>query len=226
MSVNRYSQRAIDSFVATSTRRSSRRRAQRVRRDRRNIYLQSIALLMVVLGLGWGILRPEPTRAGAGTPAPKTLKASTSVLPRPQPSAMTWTATLSDEVPYSRTIRAAADAYRLDAFLLAALIRQESNFDPQALSPAAAAGLTQMIPATAAAMGVTDPYDPTQSIWGGARYLRRQLDTFGSVPLTLAAYNAGPNAVKKYAGVPPYPETQAYVAIVQEYRKEFLKQAH
>ncbi|HEU4657632.1 MAG TPA: lytic transglycosylase domain-containing protein [Capillimicrobium sp.] len=122
------------------------------------------------------------------------------------------------ETQYDALIQAAAAKYGIDPALLKGLIRAESNFDPNAGSPAGAQGLTQLMPATAASLGVTNPYDPAQSIDGGAKYLAAQLRTFGGdVTKALAAYNAGPGAVQRYGGVPPYAETQAYVVRVQQY---------
>ena len=121
-------------------------------------------------------------------------------------------------VPYGAEITAAARKYGLDPALLAGLVRQESNFDPTAGSPAGARGLTQLMPATAASLGVTDVTDPAQALEGGAKYLSQQLAAFdGDVTLALAAYNAGPGAVQRYGGVPPYAETQAYVQKVQAF---------
>jgi soluble lytic murein transglycosylase-like protein len=120
--------------------------------------------------------------------------------------------------PYDGLVTASAQRYGVDPALLHGLIQQESGFDPAATSSAGALGLTQMMPGTAAALGVSDPLDPAQSIDGGARYLRQQLDAFGGDPsLALAAYNAGPGAVSRYGGVPPYAETQAYVQKVTGY---------
>jgi soluble lytic murein transglycosylase-like protein len=124
--------------------------------------------------------------------------------------------------PYDDLIVAAAQRHGLDPALLKGLIRAESDFDPNAGSSAGAVGLTQLMPSTAAALGVTDPRDPAQSIEGGAKYLKQQLDAFGGdVTKALAAYNAGPGAVARYGGVPPYPETQAYVQRVQQYAAEY-----
>jgi soluble lytic murein transglycosylase-like protein len=121
-------------------------------------------------------------------------------------------------VPYGGEITAAARKHGVDPALLAGLVRQESNFNPTAGSPAGARGLTQLMPATAAGLGVTDVTDPVQSLEGGARYLAQQLATFGGdVTKALAAYNAGPGAVQRYGGVPPYAETQAYVQKVQAF---------
>lgn len=100
-----------------------------------------------------------------------------------------------------------------------AMIRVESGYHPSAISPAGAIGLAQLMPGTARALRV-DAHDPAQNLDGGARYLLAQMGTFGSLELALAAYNAGPEAVQKYGGVPPYRETIGHVAkVMAEYRR-------
>ena len=112
-------------------------------------------------------------------------------------------------------IEQAAQRHRLDGALLAAVVHVESGGNPQAVSPAGAQGLTQLIPATAQRFGVHDPFDPAQSLDGAAKYLRGLLGQFaGDVSKALAAYNAGEGNVKKYGGIPPFAETQAYVPAV------------
>ncbi len=113
--------------------------------------------------------------------------------------------------PYAGLFEAASQKYGVSASLLAAVARQESGFNPQAISPAGAQGLMQLMPATADGLGVKNPYDPAQAVDGAARLLSGLLDRFGSTELALAAYNAGPGAVLRYDGIPPYPETTNYV---------------
>jgi soluble lytic murein transglycosylase-like protein len=116
---------------------------------------------------------------------------------------------------FDAQINAAAASNGIDPALLKGLVSQESGFNPNARSGAGAVGLTQLMPGTASSLGVTNPLDPAQSLQGGAKYLREQLDRFGGdEKLALAAYNAGPGAVQKYGGVPPYAETQNYVTSV------------
>ncbi len=105
-----------------------------------------------------------------------------------------------------------AAAWQVDPSLVKAIIANESGFNANATSHVGAQGLMQLMPTTAQSVGVRDSYDPSQNVAGGTRYLRGLLDRFnGDVRLAVAAYNAGPGAVEKYGGVPPYAETQNYV---------------
>ncbi|MEM9550699.1 MAG: lytic transglycosylase domain-containing protein [Pseudomonadota bacterium] len=114
---------------------------------------------------------------------------------------------------YLEMARAAARTHGVPEELFARLVQQESGWNPRAKSHKGAIGLAQLMPATARALGV-DPWDPQANLEGGARYLARQYREFGSWRLALAAYNAGPQAVKRHGGVPPYKETRNYVRII------------
>ncbi|NPB09853.1 MAG: lytic transglycosylase domain-containing protein [Thermodesulfobacteria bacterium] len=105
----------------------------------------------------------------------------------------------------------AASLYDLDAALLRAIARAESNFDPRAVSPKGALGLMQLMPETARAYGVKDPFDPEENVLGAAAYLRDLILEFKDIRLALAAYNAGPERVRSYRGVPPFSETMLYL---------------
>jgi hypothetical protein len=118
---------------------------------------------------------------------------------------------LSEWVPFRESIHAAAKAANLNPWLLAALVQTESAFDPRAVSRAGARGLTQLMPAAVADHRVEDVFDPDDNLRGGASHLRLMLDRFESLPLALAAYNAGAATVERYDGVPPYRETRGYV---------------
>ncbi len=109
-------------------------------------------------------------------------------------------------------IRTTASKYNLDPKLALAVATAESGLEPQAVSPAGAVGVMQLMPDTARSLGVQNIFDPKENIDGGIRYLRQLLNTFdGDTTKALAAYNAGPEAVKRYCGVPPYAETREYV---------------
>ena len=115
--------------------------------------------------------------------------------------------------PFLNMARSAAVKHGIPEDLFLRLIQQESGWNANARSHKGALGLAQLMPATARALGV-DPYNTAQNLDGGARYLRTQYETFGTWRLALAAYNAGPGAVQKYGGVPPFRETQNYVRII------------
>jgi soluble lytic murein transglycosylase-like protein len=113
---------------------------------------------------------------------------------------------------FESIIQQTSKKYGVDADLVKAVIQNESAYDPSAVSSAGALGLMQLMPATAANLGVEDPMNPTENIEGGVKLLRELLNQFsGNITNTVAAYNAGAGAVQQYGGVPPYQETQTYV---------------
>jgi hypothetical protein len=137
-------------------------------------------------------------------------------------SKIDWNSVALNIGAYGDAIRSASSEFAVDEALLRAVIHAESAFNPRALSVAGAQGLMQLIPGTARDMGVLDAFDANQNIRGGARYLALLLKTFnGNERLAAAAYNAGPGAVQKYNGVPPYDETQVYVERVGTLRKRY-----
>jgi Transglycosylase SLT domain len=114
--------------------------------------------------------------------------------------------------PFGDIIRAAAAKHGVDEYLITCVIAEESNFNLRAISPKLAAGLMQLLPATASRFAVRDVFDPVQNIEAGTRYLKELLDHYrGDIKLALAAYNAGPEMVTRYGGIPPYNETRNYV---------------
>ncbi len=124
-------------------------------------------------------------------------------------------------VRFDGLIGLTAREHRVQPALVKAVIAAESNFDPGAVSRKGAQGLMQLMPSTAATLGVADPLHPVDNVRGGVRYLRAMLDRFGDTPLALAAYNAGPTAVDRYGGIPPYPETRDYVQRVLTYYRRY-----
>jgi len=114
-----------------------------------------------------------------------------------------------------------AHRHRVAPALVKAVIAAESNFEPRAVSRVGAQGLMQLMPGTALKLGLEEPFEPAQNVEAGARYLRAMLDRYGNLRHALAAYNAGPTAVDQHRGVPPYPETRAYVDRVLNYYRGY-----
>ena len=126
---------------------------------------------------------------------------------------------------YLDIIRRHASSYQLEEALVKAVIKVESDYQPRVVSKKGAQGLMQLIPETARDLNVSNPFDPYENIRGGSEYLRKMLDLFNNdVELALAAYNSGPNAVKRYGGIPPYDETRNYVKKVKHYL-DYYRQA-
>jgi soluble lytic murein transglycosylase-like protein len=117
-----------------------------------------------------------------------------------------------------------ARSFRVDPALVKAVVATESNFEITAVSRVGAQGLMQLMPETAREMGVLAPFEPSENLRGGVRYLREMLDRYGDTRLALAAYNAGPDAVDHHDGIPPYPETRAYVVRVLDYYRGYQSQ--
>ena len=122
---------------------------------------------------------------------------------------------------FDRLIAREARRHGVSPALVKAVVKAESNFHPEAVSSHGALGLMQLMPDTADSLGVSDPFRPEENVWGGTRYLREMLDRFGDVRHALAAYNAGPSAVDRFGGVPPYPETREYVDRVLDYYRRY-----
>jgi soluble lytic murein transglycosylase-like protein len=126
----------------------------------------------------------------------------------------------ADAGPWASLINRAAGRHAVDPTLVAAVARAESGFNLRAVSHAGAKGLMQLMDGTARGLGVENSFDPAQNVEGGTRFLSAMLERFGSPELALAAYNAGPNAVLKHGGVPPFKETQTYVRRVLDYQRQ------
>jgi soluble lytic murein transglycosylase-like protein len=155
----------------------------------------------------------DPVKSQSGTKYPLVSGSYESVYPRLSQ------AEIQELMPrIDAAIKTYSEYFNIDPKLVRAVIKQESGFQPFALSTSGAQGLMQLMPGTAEGLGVTDSYNLEQNIKGGTEYLRYQLNNFdGDLELALAAYNAGPNAVKKYGGIPPYEQTQNYVKKVINY---------
>jgi Rod binding domain-containing protein len=170
--------------------------------------------------------RNEGTPVSMGKTAPPSWMYEKGMLPSAvqsyQPITIDYAQVAQRVEKWNGLITEISNEYAVDKNLVAAVVAQESAGNQYAVSRAGAKGLMQLMDTTARQMGVTDSFDPAGNIVGGVKYLRRLLDTFdGNVQLALAAYNAGPGAVDKYNGIPPYRETREYVASVLTLRKQF-----
>lgn len=172
--------------------------------------------IAIYLGGGKMIHAPRPGKSVEISPVYETPTAIRRVLPEvPVPvgspvGVASFGGPLSPDTPYADEFRAAEARTGVPARVLAAVAKAESNYRADAVSPAGARGLMQFMPVTAKEMGV-NALDPASAIGGAARLLKSNLRDFGSLPLALAAYNAGPGSVRKYGGIPPFPETENYV---------------
>jgi hypothetical protein len=186
-------------------RHSERGFADRRRSSRRQRTLRGLLFGMFAMSLPNPVAKPSITNISTSEAF-----VSTSEDFRPLPAT----------IAYNDAIAEAADLYRLDPNLIRAIIRAESAFNPFAVSRAGAQGLMQLMPAVAEELNVLDPFDPRQNIFGGARYLRWLLDrNKGNLDLAVASYNAGPGAVDRYNGIPPYRETRNYVKKINLFLK-------
>ena len=174
-------------------------------------YLTGMSLLLALLGRGRGslpgLLAPSLPDAQRGTSVPRA-----DQTPAPQKPPGSQRDSGGGDVPYQDVIEQAARRYGIPPALIAAVARAESGFNPEAHSPAGAIGIMQLMPGTAAGLGVADPWDPAQNIHGGAQYLRNALNRYGGdLSKAIQAYNAGAGAVDKFGGDVPYAETRRYL---------------
>lgn len=213
-------------------RRQRQRREKQLHRRRLTVTLICVTLIAATFGVP-RMFQPQVGAASADTNGGHAAPAPAAAVAEPQRPVKTSTAPQTDRhvrwlqrhVPYGALIAETSLRYTLDPLLLGALIKQESGFDAAVTSHAGAAGLTQLMPATAKELGVTDRTDPAQAVEGGAKYLAAQLRRFGSVRLALAAYNAGPGTVARLGRIPAYAETQRYVRNILAIRGQWRVQA-
>lgn len=176
-----------------------------------------------IAGSKYGLLAPLP---GSARPLPEPtgipLEDVLIIVPEQPPAAPE--ASASEQAPawLWPILERESRSRGLDPVLIESVIRVESGFQPEAVSPVGAQGLMQLMPETARLVGVTDAFDPQQNVAGGSQYLAWQLQDFGGdLNLALAAYNAGPAAVRRWGGIPPYGETNQYVrSVLDDYRKK------
>jgi soluble lytic murein transglycosylase-like protein len=173
------------------------------------------------------IVPAQPAAAPATSLAGQSGNVAVPVVPQPQPGAAVRQLPVATQVDLDQLIRDASGRNRLDPDFVSSVIKAESNFQPRAVSPKGAQGLMQLMPGTAALLGVSNPFDPKANVEAGTAYLSQLLDQYNNDPIkALAAYNAGPQRVQQYHGVPPYRETKAYVArIVNDFNAKKQAQA-
>jgi soluble lytic murein transglycosylase-like protein len=161
--------------------------------------------------------------AGLTEPLPAAPAAQAVPVPVPRPESVTSKKTaVRVKTGYHAIIQQAGRRHGVEAALIQAIIMAESSYNPRAVSNRGAAGLMQLMPATAASMGVKDKFDPEHNIDGGVRYFKRMLVRFdGDTRLALAAYNAGARKVRQYNGIPPYKATRSYIAKVFKYYQTY-----
>jgi soluble lytic murein transglycosylase-like protein len=182
-------------------------------------------------GKNWKRLVREYSKGERSTAVDPEAPATAGPLPAPNPKCPTCDVVPSrDNSPtrftrYDRFIQEASTLYQIPVPFIKAVIKAESDFDPRVVSYKSAKGLMQLIPEVEIDMGVKNVFDPRENILGGTRLLRYNANIFrGDMVLTIAAYHAGPNAVKRFGGIPPYKSTRAYVRAVLKYYQQFKEQ--
>jgi soluble lytic murein transglycosylase-like protein len=198
---------------------SDRRQVERGTLDRRRMDRRRRTLRGLLFGM-FAVAVPggHGVSSVASLSAPKTAETFVSVSEAYHPVPAT--------IAYNDVIAEAAGLYGLDPNLIRAVIHAESAFNPFAVSRAGARGLMQLMPDVAEELNVFDPFDPRQNIFGGARYLKWLLDRHhGNIDLAVASYNAGPGAVDRYKGIPPYRETRNYVKTIRNFLKHSRRTA-